>query len=168
MNGSFSYRGISLTSAENAEYTIIILMLDNLTTPWTDILKISSKNGIRRRIMEMLVLYRSKVLARQPKPMGMHMTNTTTLLITTILWWFEKKNYVCVPSYFDQKLSLDKYTRPIHFLYSDCRQKYWNNIYTVFQVAKNILAFDLMLKIIDFVKTAKTKLPQFIENNKNT
>ena len=25
-----------------------------------------------------------------------------------------------------------------------------------------------MLKIIDFVKTAKTKLPQFIENNKNT
>ena len=96
------------------------------------------------------------------------MTNTTILLITTILWWFEKKNYVCVPSYFDQKLSLDKYTRPIHFLYSDCRQKYWNNIYTVFQVAKNILAFDLMLKIIDFVKTAKTKLPQFIENNKNT
>lgn len=91
MNGSFSYRGISITSAENAEYTIIILMLDNLTTPWTDILKISSKNGIRRRIMEMLVLYRSKVLARQPKPMGMHMTNTTTLLITTILWWFEKK-----------------------------------------------------------------------------
>lgn len=64
MNGSFSYRGISITSAENAEYTIIILMLDNLTTPWTDILKIGSKNGIRRRIMEMLVLYRSKVLAR--------------------------------------------------------------------------------------------------------